>query len=429
MDPSNILSKMFDYISGTYTSACDTKTNNEQQRCTNFEEKVSKLNSINRKPKEEAYCFPSSSLTTYQPVFNMNSRCYENVPISVDSVDGAEQPIRGQYSGNMNTLDQSEADYSFPPPPCTMGPLYSDLVNMVETSLVQSVCHASRLEYNQQNRQAAEVLAASSLNPNAKEFKPQCPENSAGGVTVDNSEEEHDDHDQHQHHSDNIASTDEEHHDGDPEDPSHDEIKVPGSDEIAELSQGIVKQLTCDSDLDEKEKEELSTGIDKRLACNTDLEEEKEDEEETEEEEDSDWDTWDSDEENTSVECVDVSEFEDLFQVNLLVPSLTTCHKPTAPANTNVCVISAVLRDINQKFLCLYPDAEEERAGDRVVRFSEDLEIILEPESLAEELQEARTSDLNQRRADRERLERVLGPVLTKTHRENMFRKIYGESL
>merc|ERR1711936_610090 len=201
----------------------------------------------------------------------------------------------------MNTLDQSEADYSFPPPPCTMGPLYSDLVNMVETSLVQSntplysdlvdmvetslvqsVCHASRLEYNQQNRLAAEVLAASSLNPNAKEFKPQCPENSAGGVTVDNSEEEHDDHDHHQHHSDNIASTDEEHHDGDPEDPSHDEIKVTGSDEIAELSQGIVKQLTCDSDLDEKEKEELSTGIDKRLACNTDLEEEKEDEEETE---------------------------------------------------------------------------------------------------------------------------------------------------
>ena len=187
MDPSNILSKMFDYISGTYTSACDTKTNNEQQRCTNSEEKVSKLNSINRKPKEEAYCFPSSSLTTYQPVFNMNSRCYENVPISVDPMDGAEQPIRGQYSGHMNTLDQSEADYSFPPPPCTMGPLYSDLVNMVETSLVQSdtplysdlvdmvetslvqsVCHASRLEYNQQNRLAAEVLAASSLNPNAK---------------------------------------------------------------------------------------------------------------------------------------------------------------------------------------------------------------------------------------------------------------------
>ena len=119
MDPSNILSKMFDYISGTYTSACDTKTNSEQQRCTNSEEKVSKLSSISRKPKEEAYCFPLSSLTTYQPVFNMNSRCYENVPISVDSVGGAEQPIRGQYSGHMNTLDQSEADYSMPPPPCT----------------------------------------------------------------------------------------------------------------------------------------------------------------------------------------------------------------------------------------------------------------------------------------------------------------------
>ena len=151
---------------------------------------------------------------------------------------------------------------------------------------------------------------------------------------------------------------------------------------------------------------ELSTCIDKQLTCDTDLEEEEEKEDEIEEEEDSDWDTWDNDEENTSVECVDVSEFEDLFQVNLLVPSLTTCHKQPAPANTNVCVISAVLRDINQRFLCLYPDAEE-RDGERVVRFSDDLEIILDPESLAEELAEARTSDLNQRRADRESSFRV----------------------
>ena len=31
--------------------------------------------------------------------------------------------------------------------------------------------------------------------------------------------------------------------------------------------------------------------------------------------------------------------------------------------------------------------------------------------------------------ADRERNERLLAPILTRTHRENMFRKIYGESL
>merc|ERR1719270_275267 len=45
-------------------------------------------------------------------------------------------------------------------------------MNFVEITLVQSVCQRSQLENNQQNRMAAEILAASSLNPNAKEFTP-----------------------------------------------------------------------------------------------------------------------------------------------------------------------------------------------------------------------------------------------------------------
>merc|ERR1712107_555690 len=87
-----------------------------------------------------------------------------------------------------------------------MGHIYNNLMNFVEISLVQSVCQRSQLEnnqqnrmaaeilaasdttmhngkvnecwaakcleYNQQNRMAAEILAASSLNPNAKEFTP-----------------------------------------------------------------------------------------------------------------------------------------------------------------------------------------------------------------------------------------------------------------
>merc|ERR1712179_845434 len=60
---------------------------------------------------------------------------------------------------------------------------------MVETSLVQSVCHTSRLEYNLQNRQAAEILAASSLNPNAKEFTPKVSDN-LEAMTSQNSEKE-----------------------------------------------------------------------------------------------------------------------------------------------------------------------------------------------------------------------------------------------
>ena len=121
-----------------------------------------------------------------------------------------------------------------------------------------------------------------------------------------------------------------------------------------------------------------------------------------------------------------MSEFEDLFQVNLLVTSLNICHTQVTPSRSKTCVR---VHDVNRKYLCLYPDTGDLRDRQRSVTFSDSLEIILEPENLAEELQEARTSDLGQRQADRERNERLLAPILTRTHRENMFRKIYGESL
>ena len=44
-----------------------------------------------------------------------------------------------------------------------------------------------------------------------------------------------------------------------------------------------------------------------------------------EEDDEDDWD-WDSDEEHASVQCVDMAEFEDLFQVNLLVTNLVPCQ-------------------------------------------------------------------------------------------------------
>merc|ERR1711971_1302080 len=62
------------------------------------------------------------------------------------------------------------------------------------------------------------------------------------------------------------------------------------------------------------------------------------------------------------------------------------------------------------------------------VHFSEEAtwQVIEEPEELADDLCEARCSDLEQRRADRERMERLLGPVLTPVHRRRMYCKIYG---
>jgi len=390
MDPSYILTKMFDYFSGSNTS--DINPNSEivhHQHCPKSEEKVSIFQTCENKAGQ-AYSFPGlplskgsmPSVPAYQSVLNMNKGCYENLPVSVDS-GGSDQPP---------AVNPFPFITCFPPPPNLrpwgVEPLYCDLVDMVETSLVQSVCHTSRLEYNLQNRMAAEILAASSLNPNAKEFTPKFPDNYEA-MSCQNSEKEN-------YESVNNSS--------DPEASSYDEI-VGNHDEIGE--QGAHK------------------GIDAKLnsSCDSNSEDESDfvDDEE-------DWD-WDSDEEHTSVECVDMSEFEDLFQVNLLVTSLNICHTQVTqvtPSRSNNCVR---VQDINQKYLCLYPDIGDTRDRQRLVTFSDSLEIILEPENLAEELQEARISDLSQRRADRERNERLLGPILTTTHRENMFRKIYGESL
>lgn len=385
---------MFDYFSGANTS--DIKTDSEvvYPQCQNSEEKASKSNTFTNKASLGAYSFldPTSSkgpmlssVPAYQSVFNMNKGCYENLPVSVDSGCSDQPPV----------VNPPFPFICFPPPnmgPWSMEPLYCDLVDMVETSLVQSVCHTSRLEYNLQNRLAAEILAASSLNPNAKEFTPKVTDN-LEAMTSQNSEKE-----LHEPMSNSL----------DLDDSSNDEI-VCHHDEIEE--QGTEK------------------GIDTKLnsSCDSNSEDESdEDEDEDEDDEEEDWD-WDSDEEHTSVECVDMSEFEDLFQVNLLVTSLNICHtKVTSPSRSKTCVR---VHDVNRKYLCLYPDTGDLRDRQRSVTFSDSLEIILEPENLAEELQEARTSDLGQRQADRERNERLLAPILTRTHRENMFRKIYGESL
>jgi len=376
---------MFDYFSSSNSS--DIKPNSEivHQQGPKSEEKVSKFQTCENKAGQ-AYSFlglPLSkrsmpSVPAYQSVFNMNKGCYENLPISVDS-GGSEQPP---------AVNPFPFITCFPPPniePWGMGPLYCDLVDMVETSLVQSVCHTSRLEYNLQNRMAAEILAASSLNPNAKEFTPKFPDYFEA-MSRQNSEKEH---------YESVTNS------SDPEASSYDEI-VGNHDEIGD--QGTQK------------------GIDAKLNSSCDSNPEDESDFEDDEE---DWD-WDSDEEHTSVECVDMSEFEDLFQVNLLVTSLNICHSQVTPSRSNTCVR---VQDVNQKYLCLYPDIGGTRDRRPMVTFSDSLEIILEPENLAEELQEARISDLSQRRADRERNERLLGPILTTTHRENIFRKIYGEIL
>lgn len=61
------------------------------------------------------------------------------------------------------------------------------------------------------------------------------------------------------------------------------------------------------------------------------------------------------------------------------------------------------------------------------VKFSDVIQVILEPENLREDLQKARTSDLSQRQADKARRERLLSPILTKSHRKNIFDKLHSD--
>ena len=102
-----------------------------------------------------------------------------------------------------------------------------------------------------------------------------------------------------------------------------------------------------------------------------------------------------------------------MFSLRNNVTSFTDLNKNELVEN-----VKKVKSDINAKI-------SELRAGE----LSTDPTIILEPESLAEELQLARIGEFAARQADRERMERLIGPILTQTHRQNIYQKIYGETL
>jgi len=65
---------------------------------------------------------------------------------------------------------------------------------------------------------------------------------------------------------------------------------------------------------------------------------------------------------------------------------------------------------------------------EKVVRFSDKIEVIEEPPEYAEDLARARISDWARRSADLARMEKILGRVLEKGHRDSMYRAIYGAS-
>ena len=463
MDSTNLFSKFFNYFS----NSSDFKRKEENffdQKETIFKDSIrsshNKMSSKSKKlhdshkmsPKEEnwfnvdpnqypywpnyQHFYPkSSSLPCFQSVYNINKGCYEDLPISVRTEEFSQNQKDYNNQEDFSVAEEHQSYFQE-----NMGHIYNNLMNFVEISLVQSVCQRSQLEnnqqnrmaaeileensglkrpfgynqqnrmaaeilaasdttmhngkvnkcwvakcleYNQQNRMAAEILAASSLNPNAKEFTP-----------ANFHSEEHLDEEKTM-------------------------VQLDGSSELIENDES--PQFVNDAILIEDKNESLAihdnNAGDKTICDNED------DEEDWDEDED-DWD-WDSDEEHASVQCVDLAEFEDLFQVNLLVTNLGSCH-PSPPSCSSS---NPQLREINQRFLKSYPNSCCERSEPNRVKFSDNPVVILEPESLAEDLQEARiNSEFIRRKADKERNERLLAPILTQKHRQNIFQKIYGEN-
>merc|ERR1712130_690031 len=204
--------------------------------------------------------------------------------------------------------------------------------------------------------------------------------------------------------------------------------------------------------------EEILKANDEADEESLEADEESSGEAEDADEESEDW--WDSDEEPcTPSQEIDPAEFEDLFCCPLSLSSLHptkhrtpstssstsssssgSCSPPPPSSFTSVATISLaaaaptkadtrleiINRAFNEKYSAVAVEAKSKPAK---VHFSEEAtwQVIEEPEELAEDLCEARCSDLEQRRADRERMERLLGPVLTPVHRRRMYCKIYGE--
>jgi len=292
--------------------------------------------------------YPSSPSSSTQPVYNITTNCYEDLPVYQD-----QHQVQPQ--------------------------LWVAGMECVEIL----VCEKSH------QRLAAEVLASSRLNPNAKEFTPK--------TVIEKPSET----------TDTFVLLD-----GDGELI----VELDGLEEDSGLGQSEDSaEPNCSCDIFIGDGETGSGGFSS--------EEEQEDDED-----EDDWD-WDSDEQSTG-ECiiVDPADFEDLFAPSLLITNLSSCsHRPASPPPPS----NPRLREANQRFLQIYPDVEEDEAEatSKTVQFSSDPTIILEPESLAEELQLARIGEFAARQADRERMERLIAPILSQTHRQNIYQHIYGESL
>jgi len=95
-----------------------------------------------------------------------------------------------------------------------------------------------------------------------------------------------------------------------------------------------------------------------------------------------------------------------------------------APDTGNSCT-PEMLSEINRRWSNV-PSVE--RSGEILVKFSsEPVRVVWEPEHLVQDLKQARISDFQTRKLDKERMERMMRPVLATKHRDTVFKQRFAE--
>jgi len=307
---------------------------------------------------QQSQCFPhalspvKSQPSQTQIAYNITNNSFESLPVTL------ENPFFNSIS--MGTSFHMVNMVQGPPQ------FFENVIEIVEDQLVQFVCHQSSTV--SPHRLAAETLARSKLNPNAKEFTPR---------ECDISPVIHPD----------ICDN-------------------PKSINDSENKDALNPTLNCDNPIGDPNNPVPDDSVD------------------SDEDDDSDW--WDSEDDESSPCCIEIdnSEFEDLFPTALLVSNLVT-HCETEPKSAEG---NYVEKPASLSVERTHDKSKAKSGGKDVkkcVRFCDFAmnEVIEEPEEIAADLARARSGDYQQRMADRERMERLIAPILTKQHRDKVWEK------
>jgi len=375
--------------------------------------------------KQKKFLPTKEEVSTSQLAYNINNNSFENLQV--------HQTIYSPYSSYVEEdfhpaeLQYFQAEPELPQPSVLpFFNLYTNIMDFVETTIVHYVCQRS---HPSPFRVAAEILARSRLNPNANEFTP-----TKKDVPVIETEKAEAHNPPPMCDSSNLGDTLNLSNPSDLE-KSLNDIKIEVVDKKEETMIGekgndeiCLKLVKC------QENDDSFCDIDKIEACDSLSDICDDDCMSDEYDDDSDWDS----EEQSTGQCVEIdpSDFEDLFPSPLLLSNLSICQTKASSPEIKICTENSShlsetelkpLSEINRKYFDQKESSSQcKKAKTFCVKFCDDVDVIEEPDDIAEDLQNARISDFQSRKADQERMERLLAPILTKVHREKMFKKIYG---